>query len=556
MAATVRIAPTEKSPLVVILLIALFAGQVVRATDSTVPIWGLFESRLDSSRDYENPLYDVRLQVTLTSPTRRLHRIEGFWNGGSDWRFRFQPDELGTWSYRTECSIDTDSGLHSKEGRFTVVENDSSLSIFRRGKVIRPAGRYYLTYADGTPFFWTADTAWNGALKSTEEEWIRYLKNRIAKGFNTIQFVTTQWRGGEADRLGRVAFTGQGRIRIEPEFFQRLDGKVNQINELGLVAAPVLLWALPRGAGRHLSPGYTLPEEEAILLARYMVARYGGHHVVWFLGGDGAYIEEFEQRWKNIGEGVFGESHPGLVAQHPHGRSWIGDVYADAEWLDIVGYQSSHSQQKPTVDWINQGPMAARWDKLPPRPIINLEPIYEQIREDGTAADVRRACYWSVFATPPAGISYGANGVWPWLREGEKILNHRDAPWTSPWDASLDLPAAFQIGYLSNFVKRFQWWLLRPLHDELLLEQPGEERFDHWVSILGTEQRDLLLIYLPHKLSVELRNPRLREYQVRYFDPIQNQFTGGPRLGSDPILRIDPGLEQDQVVILQQRLID
>ena len=35
-------------------------------------------------------------------------------------------------------------------------------------------------------------------------------------------------------------------------------------------------------------------EEEIV---EYMVARYGAHHVVWILGGDGRYVGELEDRW-------------------------------------------------------------------------------------------------------------------------------------------------------------------------------------------------------------------------------------------------------------------
>src|SRR5690606_8383323 len=119
--------------------------------------------------------------------------------------------------------------------------------------------------------------------------------------------------------LGQVAFEGSGLISINPEFFQHLDKKIDQVNDAGLVAAPVLLWALQVAQGRELSPGYYLPDHEAILLAKYMVARYGAHHVVWILGGDGRYTDQYEHRWKNIGRGVFGGEHPGLVALHPGG---------------------------------------------------------------------------------------------------------------------------------------------------------------------------------------------------------------------------------------------
>ena len=43
--------------------------------------------------------------------------------------------------------------------------------------------RTCLAHADGTPFFFLADTVWNGALLSTERDWADYLEDRRAKGF-------------------------------------------------------------------------------------------------------------------------------------------------------------------------------------------------------------------------------------------------------------------------------------------------------------------------------------------------------------------------------------
>ena len=57
---------------------------------------------------------------------------------------------------------------------------------------------------------------------------------------------------------------------------------VAAINAHGLVAGLTLLWAITESA-----PCYSLPDNEAILLARY-----GAHQVVCFLGGDGYYCGE------------------------------------------------------------------------------------------------------------------------------------------------------------------------------------------------------------------------------------------------------------------------
>ena len=515
--------------------------------------WMKKEITLISSTEYENPLYNVReLAATFTSPSGRQKTVRGFWDGGKDWKVRFVPDEVGTWTYKTSCSDDKNAGLHEVEGTFECVKNQSPHVIYQKGSIKRNPGKYHLSYADGSPFFWMACTAWNGALKSSEAEWDQYLTDRKEKGYNTIQFVTTQWRGGDMDREGRVAFTGSGRIELNIEFFQRLDQKVDRINEYGLVAAPVLLWALPSITGRYLSPGYYLPHEEAILLAKYMVSRYGGNQVVWILGGDGEYLKAYEQHWKEIGRGVFEEGkHQGIVAQHPHGRSWIGKAYVEEDWLDILGYQSSHSTSKGTVDWINKGPMVEDWDQIPAKPIMNLEPIYEEIYENVTALDVRQATWWSLFSTPVSGVTYGANGIWPWLREGESILNHRDAPWTSTWSESLKLPAGTQVPYARKFFENFSWWEFTPAHEELLADQPGDKNYKEFVSILKSPDYKTLLVYFPSRLDISIINRLGLVYSGSWFDPVNGTSKKANFKAGQRILDFSQDKDQDMILILK-----
>ena len=79
---------------------------------------------------------------------------------------------------------------------------------------------------------------------------------------------------------------------------------MDAINEKGLVAAAVLLWAI-RG---DENPGHSLPEDQIIKLEKYFVARYGAHHVVWIPGGDADYSGANGEKWKRIGRAVFGEA--------------------------------------------------------------------------------------------------------------------------------------------------------------------------------------------------------------------------------------------------------
>ena len=501
------------------LLLGLSCISASTMAQSTVQIWNKYEVEFKSSKDYENPIYQVRqFDVLFVSPTGRERKVYGFWDGGTSWKVRFMPDELGDWTWSTQCSDKENAGLHEQKGDFNCVPNESKLNIYAHGAVGHPKGKYYLAYDDGTPYFWAACTAWNGALKSTDEEWSTYLSHRRDHNYNLIQLVTTQWRGCDVSADGLAAYEGSGEITINPEFFRRIDQKIDEVNSYGLLVSPVILWALPFGAGRHLSPGYHLPQEEAVLLAKYIVARYQGNHVIWTLGGDGKCYDDLESRWKKIGQQVFEGIDHAPVTLHPHGSSYIGRIYADESWYDLMGYQSSHNNGERVVNWINKGPMSQDWSKLKPMPYINMEPNYEEIQFRIDAEDVRNASWWSIFATPISGITYGANGIWPWLREGEEILNHRHAPGTSTWRKSIDFPGSLQVGYLSNFIQAVDWWNYYPAQ-ELLVDQPGDDLYNAFVSIVANDDKSGIMIYIPKSTVIEIRNPMLHAYEMSWLDP-------------------------------------
>lgn len=536
----------------------LLQVQAPQAPPPAVPLWGRFETTFTSTREYGNALYDVtRFAVRFTPPSGRSKTVNAFWDGGRTWKVRFMPDEPGTWSFVTDTSRTDDAGIHGVRGELRVGRGSARADLFRRGALRHPAGSYHLAHADGTPFFWVACTAWNGALKSTEEEWDAYLDDRVRNGYSVVQFVTTQWRGAAGDEHGDVAFEGTGRISIRPTFFQRLDRRIDRLNERGLVAAPVVLWALQRGINRELSPGYHLPDPEAILLARYIVARYGAHHVVWLLGGDGLYNGEYEQRWKNIGRGVFGQGDfQGVAGIHSMGKSWIGAEYANESWLEVLGYQSGHSADASTVNWITKGPVSRDWSRLPPRVLINMEPAYEASASGATtiaARDVRNASYWSLLAAPAAGITYGGNAIWPWSRAaGEPLFGHPPRRAATSWRDALRLPGSVQIGYLAKVFRRIEWWTLRPAQD-VLLEQPGERDPQRYVAAAKSDDGALLVVYVPTPGSVRLANPFGHRFEAEWFDPVASVSRPGGSLGPADVLEIASPFQEDAVLILRRR---
>jgi len=517
-----------------------------------IPIWTKHEIKLSSSKTYDNPIYRVRdFKATFTAPSGRTKVVCGFWDGGTDWKIRFLPDETGLWKWKSFCSDKENTGLHEQEGKFNCIKNTSPELIHQKGAIQHEPGKYYLSYNDGTPFFWLACTAWNGALKSTDEEWEHYLNQRKKNNYNTIQFVTTEWRGCDKNAEGLTAIEGTGYITIHPEFFKRIDKRIDEINAKGLLASPVVLWALPVGEGRHLSPGYTLPLDEAVLLAKYIVARYQGNHVVWTLGGDGRYYDDQEIKWKEIGRRVFNDIDHAPVTLHPHGSSWVGDLYDQEDWYSLMGYQSSHNNGKRVVNWINKGPMSQMWKKLRPMPYINMEPNYEEIRFKITAEDVRNASYWSIFATPIAGVTYGANGIWPWLQPGERILNHNDKGGVTGWRKSIEFPGSIQMGYLAAFIQQFDWWNLYPAN-EILAKQPGEKTFNHWISVVKSADDKTIIAYIPHNADVKLFNPKGYKYSAQWFNPVSNEFLEAEIARNTGGISFTHNFENDMLIVLRK----
>lgn len=484
-----------------------------------VPVWGRWQETFTAAESVEEA-DDVRLLVHLTAPDGEQRTIDGFWDGDDLWKVRFMPDEAGTWPYHTETEPEI-AGLHGQEGRFTAAPAEDEANRFlQHGAVKVSDDSRYLAHADGTPFFWLGDTAWNGALKSTDEAWDTYLADRLDKGFTGIQFVTTQWRAADGNAEGEVAYTGFEDIEINPAFFDRIDARIDAVNDAGLLAAPVLLWTLGEP---ERNPG-KLPEDQAIKLARYLVARYGAHHVMFFLAGDEDFSGETGARWRRIGRAVFSAGDPWLATIHPRGRQWHFDRFADEDWLDLIIYQSSHGGGPETLSWLQSGPPAQKWRQEPVRPIINSEPGYEdhvawERGELHTADDVRRQFYWSLLNAPMAGVTYGAHGIWSWETEPAEPLKHEGSGLAKPWHEALHLPGSRDLAHVSDLFTSLDWWTLRP-DQELLQSQPGGDDPTRHVAAARSEAGDLAVVYLPVGGSVTLRPDALRsDLQAEWFNP-------------------------------------
>ncbi len=504
--------------------LSLFSPTAVAEEDRKSPPvveqWTVFEMIFMSSQNYWDPVRDVQLEVCFTAPDQSKRTVQGFWDGGKTWKACFSPDQTGEWEYETICSKEDNTGLHNKKGRMICIPYGGDNPLYRHGALRISENRRYFTYDDDVPFFWLGDTVWNGPLMAEKKNWDTFLDDRARKGFNVIQFVTTQWRAAEGNAEGRPAFTGNILIQIRPDFFQRLDHYFEAINDHGMIAAPVMLWAV---AGKD-NPGYELPEDQKIVLAEYLLARYDAYQVVWFLGGDGKYMGEKSESWKRIGRKVFRNHSNRLVTMHPSHYEWVGEDFRMEPWYSFIGYQSGHGDSETRIRWLLEGPPTSEWKHKPSLPVINLEPNYEDIiaydsKQPFNAHAVRRAAYWSLLITPPAGITYGAHGIWGWhLTEGP-ALRHSGAGIGKPWHEAMKLPGSSHMGYLKSFFQSIEWWKLIPAQ-ELLVNQPGISDPTRFVAAAKSIDNDFAVIYVPKGDNLEIRTDLLRKpLEIKWFNP-------------------------------------
>lgn len=533
---------------VLVLLALAFGFHPTPSTQSpSIVRWGLFEASFASTQKYANPFQDVDLFVTFTSPSRQAYTVRGFWDGGNAWRVRFSPDELGDWTYATRAAPDTDRGLHARTGSFGVVVNRGETRFDRHGPIRVSASRTFLEHADGTPFFWLADTAWNGALQSTPEEWLHYADVRTLQGFTAVQWVATQWRASPGgDRMKERAFTGDDRIIVSPAFFQRLDDKAATLNRAGLLNAPVLLWAIGSGSNPSVNPGFSLPDSQAVRLAEYMVARWQGYDVAWILPGDGDYRGERADKWKRIGRAVFGARPHAPVMLHPGGMHWVLQEFLHEPWIDVHGYQSGHGDDDRTLRWMTEGPPSMDWTLEPKRPFINLEPPYEhhlayQSRQPIPAEFVRRAVYWSLLSAPIAGTSYGGHGVWGWDEGTGPPVDHPNSGTPLPWKQAIVMPGAEQMAHVASLFTSIDFWRLRPAR-EALAEQPGAGAPARFIAAAATPEQDVFIAYTPEAGTISLHAAALPAGQPRWIDPRTGGRSVARSTGSDSVIRFEtPG---------------
>ncbi len=340
---------------------------------------------------------------------------------------------------------------------------------------VREDGRY-LERADGTPFFWLGDTAWELFHRLDREEAERYLDDRRAKGFNLVQAVVLAERGGlnVPNPAGDLPLVDGDPTRPVEAYFHHVDSIVAMANGRGMVIGMLPTW------GKYWKTGASdsiFDPDNAYAFGRFLGARYRDADLVWILGGDNNVEDDNERAIIDAMATGLREGDGGrhLITYHPRGPGRSSDVVPDADWLDFHMVQSSHASRTLDNGRFIEGDLRRR----PLRPSLDGEPRYEAIPvgfyfrnadplDRFDAFDVRRAAYWALLAGA-CGHTYGNNNVWQMWEPGLDSVLGADIPW---YDA-LDHPGAFQMGHVRRLFESRPFHRLRPDPD-LVLDAPDE----------------------------------------------------------------------------------
>ena len=344
--------------------------------------------------------------------------------------------------------------------------------------VVHPQGRY-LQYADGTPFFYLGDTAWELFHRTTREEARLYLEDRARKGYTVIQAVCLAERDGlrVPNAYGELPFTDAAFTVPNEKYFRYVDEVVDMADSLGLVIGMLPTWGdkfqLKWGPGPEI---FTTPER-AEIYGKYIGNRYRNRqNIIWILGGDRP-PEGREEIVRAMARGIAlgvsgGEDYTScLMTYHPWGGSSSGMWFHAEPWLAFNMQQNGHAYDVDVWERIEKD-----YQRVPVKPTLDGEPIYEEHPIDfnrekyGTseALHVRRDFYHEVFSGA-CGHTYGCHAIWQmWTPDRYEPTNFP----VRSWQESLSLPGSYQLGYGRALIESRPYFSRIP-DQELLVGDPG-----------------------------------------------------------------------------------
>jgi len=316
-----------------------------------------------------------------------------------------------------------------------------------------------LQHADGTPFFYLGDTAWELFHRLNREDADQYLTDRAKKGYTVIQAVAL------AELDGHTVPNAYGHLPLEDydparpaikdglanDYWDHVDYIVNKANDLGMYIGFLPTW------GRYWHEGSGVKDNQPLFDAvnaekygEFLGARYRDRQIIWILGGDRNVENDVQKEIiRAMARGLKkGDGGNHLISFHPRGGGGSSQYFHADNWLDFNMRQNGHNADYTGI----YSKTADDYALEPVKPVFDGEPLYEDHPVSFNAArlghsissDVRRALYWNLFSGA-FGHTYGHHSVWQMYdaAKGRQPINN---PLMS-WQEAINQPGAVQMMY-------------------------------------------------------------------------------------------------------------
>lgn len=354
----------------------------------------------------------------------------------------------------------------------------------------------HLVGADGSPFFWLADTWWFAATKRAS--WSAFKKmvaDRKKKGFTVILLVVgvppeVDYFSPDAGNSGGLPFHKDW--SLNPAYFDQIDKKIAYLVRAGIVPCIVGGW------GHHIDRMGVAAVKN---LWREIVRRYAAYPVVFCLTGE---VDGFLRRIPLLGTQLFRDKrlrkwdevaryirsidhNKRPIVVHPQSKSSASALMGNPAWLDIDAIQSGHS--RGNTAFMVEAILKAQKGR---RPIINLEPWYEGILGNFGAYEQRLA-FWMCVLAGAKGHTYGAHGLWQ-MANRDNFMGH----WgNSDWRRALSYAGSTHLARAKAFLLKYPWWKIHPNPDRIIPHWDG----NHTDFPMAAEMDKRLLVYFPKRTS-------------------------------------------------------
>lgn len=360
---------------------------------------------------------------------------------------------------------------------------------------------HYFEYADGTPFFFLADTSWLLFGKLREEEIIRYLEDRSSKGFTTIQAVVFRdlFEPNTPNAYGVKPFATDEDLHsanLNPEWIEYVVRMTKLAAGYGLVMTLLPTWGDKWNPHSNSAGPVIMDRESGKRYCRSISDAFGDcENVIWVLGGDSPIrTTEHTAIIRSMAQGLReGRSGERLITYYPPGIN-SSAIFHSEEWLDFNVMQTGHHKLN-TAGYLH----VERYFNEPPyKPCFDMEANYEympmfaigersgttDLRTDSrpfaaafSAYDVRKSLYRTVMAGA-AGFSYGCEPIRQIYRSGDRkhVWADVDLP---TWEEGLNAPGSSQVGFLVELLMARRYGTRVPAQELFISYRKAGAWVDH-----------------------------------------------------------------------------